>query len=149
VTPIPDFEEFESRVLVSNQIVAALKDPNVNMVGVYGMSGAGKTTLAEKIGADLQLDRTFSYVVLATVSEKQNQLENNYQPNLLNIQKQIAGGSRYNCKAKTSGIERQSYVSSCRRKRKYSSFWMTFGPDLNLKKWESLLAAAFTRNSKS
>ncbi|KAK8300370.1 hypothetical protein V6Z12_D05G384500 [Gossypium hirsutum] len=63
------------------QIIEALKDENINMIGLWGMGGVGKTTLAREVGSQAQKLNLFDKVVITTVSQK---------PNLERIQDQIA-----------------------------------------------------------
>ncbi|KAK8300627.1 hypothetical protein V6Z11_D05G400700 [Gossypium hirsutum] len=63
------------------QIIEALKDENINMIGLWGMGGVGKTTLAREVGSQAQKLKLFDKVVITTVSQK---------PNLERIQDQIA-----------------------------------------------------------
>ncbi|PPD69051.1 hypothetical protein GOBAR_DD34069 [Gossypium barbadense] len=63
------------------QIIEALKDKNINMIGLWGMGGVGKTTLAREVGSQAQKLNLFDKVVITTVSQK---------PNLERIQDQIA-----------------------------------------------------------
>ncbi|MBA0804105.1 hypothetical protein Gohar_014257, partial [Gossypium harknessii] len=39
VVPTKDFKDFNSRKLMFNKIMEAVKDPNLNIIGVYGMPG--------------------------------------------------------------------------------------------------------------
>ncbi|TYG71539.1 hypothetical protein ES288_D05G405000v1 [Gossypium darwinii] len=63
------------------QIIEALKDENINMIGLWGMGGVGKTTLAREVGSQAQKLNLFDKVVLTVVSQK---------PNFERIQDQIA-----------------------------------------------------------
>ncbi|KAK9266275.1 hypothetical protein L1049_025352 [Liquidambar formosana] len=50
----------------------ALKDDQINMIGIYGMGGVGKTTLAEKVGKQAKEDNLFDEVVKIVVSQTPN-----------------------------------------------------------------------------
>ncbi|TXG69535.1 hypothetical protein EZV62_004470 [Acer yangbiense] len=75
-----DYEDFESRRSIVEDVLKALSNSDVHMVGVYGMGGAGKTTLARVVGK--QADKVFDVVVFVEVSET---------PDVRIIQKEIAG----------------------------------------------------------
>lgn len=44
-----DYVSFESRKSIRNGVLDALINPDVNMIGVYGMSGIGKTMLVKEM----------------------------------------------------------------------------------------------------
>ncbi|KAL5823790.1 hypothetical protein ACOSQ4_021690 [Xanthoceras sorbifolium] len=75
------FEDFESRTSTLTDVVNALSKPDVHMVGVYGMGGIGKTTLAREVGRKAKENKLFDSVVFVEVSEA---------PNIRNIQGVIA-----------------------------------------------------------
>ncbi|XP_031275698.1 uncharacterized protein LOC116134153 [Pistacia vera] len=75
------YEAFDSRMRVLQEIMEALKDSNVNMVGVYGMAGVGKTTLVKKVAWQAEEDKLFDQVVMTTVTQT---------PDLKNMQEEIA-----------------------------------------------------------
>ncbi|MBA0665562.1 hypothetical protein Goklo_005406, partial [Gossypium klotzschianum] len=68
VPPGKGYEEFDSRTLVLNEIIGALKDDSVSVIGVHGMGGIGKTTLVKEIARKVK-DKLFDSVVIATVTQ--------------------------------------------------------------------------------
>uniref|UniRef100_A0A2N9F5C0 NB-ARC domain-containing protein n=1 Tax=Fagus sylvatica TaxID=28930 RepID=A0A2N9F5C0_FAGSY len=61
-----DCEVFESRKLIFEELMEALRDDNCKRIGVHGLGGVGKTTLVKKVykkAKDL-----FSDIVMTTVS---------------------------------------------------------------------------------
>jgi Leucine-rich repeat (LRR) protein len=77
-----DHESLPSRLSLYEKIMDALKDDNINMVGVYGMGGVGKTTLVKQVAVQAKEQKLFDVVVMAVVSEALN---------IRRIQEQIAG----------------------------------------------------------
>uniref|UniRef100_A0A2C9V2W0 Uncharacterized protein n=1 Tax=Manihot esculenta TaxID=3983 RepID=A0A2C9V2W0_MANES len=69
VPSIYDNEALHSRVSILKKVMDALMDPAVDMIGVYGMGGIGKTTLANEVHRKAIEDKLFDVVVMATVSE--------------------------------------------------------------------------------
>ncbi|PSS33429.1 Disease resistance protein [Actinidia chinensis var. chinensis] len=67
-----DYEIFDSRASVFKDVVDALKDSKVTVIGVHGTGGVGKTTLVKEVGKQLKEDRTFDEVVMAVVSKDAN-----------------------------------------------------------------------------
>ncbi|XP_074290263.1 putative disease resistance protein At4g14610 isoform X2 [Silene latifolia] len=80
--PVDFMDGLESREEVLRKILIDLNDDQVNIVGVYGMGGCGKTTLVKEIAHKRAID-LFSKRVVVEVSEV---------PNIKGIQNQIAGG---------------------------------------------------------
>ncbi|KAG8661263.1 hypothetical protein MANES_02G215700v8 [Manihot esculenta] len=67
---VKECEPFESRTSVVDEILNALKDAGVNLIGVYGMGGVGKTTLVKHIATLVRELGIFKLVVIATVTLK-------------------------------------------------------------------------------
>ncbi|XP_060676028.1 uncharacterized protein LOC125421229 isoform X2 [Ziziphus jujuba] len=76
-----DFINFDTRKEITTRIMEALEDGNVKMVGVYGMPGAGKTTLVKEIAKEALDKSLFKDAIVITVSQT---------PNLKNIQREVA-----------------------------------------------------------
>ncbi|KAK0601298.1 hypothetical protein LWI29_022924 [Acer saccharum] len=76
-----DFMLFESTAKSFNLIIEALKDDKTNVVGLYGMGGVGKTTLAKAVVKKAKEEKIFNEVVMVAVSQT---------PNIRGIQGQLA-----------------------------------------------------------
>ncbi|KAH1030302.1 hypothetical protein J1N35_046035 [Gossypium stocksii] len=74
-----DCMDSESSKSAFDQIMEAMKA--VNMIGLYGMPGVGKTTLAQEVGKHAGEQKLFDKVVMFTMSQN---------PNINNIQDKIA-----------------------------------------------------------
>ncbi|XP_054780470.1 disease resistance protein At4g27190-like [Prosopis cineraria] len=61
--------KLESRNKMKEEILLALKDPKLSRIGVYGLSGVGKTTLAGEIVEQVKHERLFDEVVMVTISQ--------------------------------------------------------------------------------
>ncbi|KAJ6301145.1 hypothetical protein OIU77_015454 [Salix suchowensis] len=77
----------------------ALKDDNINMIGLYGMGGVGKTTLVKEVGRRAKETQLIDEVLLATVS---------HNPNVKNIQDRMAEslGLQFDVKTKKGRADR-------------------------------------------
>lgn len=64
-----DYEHFDSRMKVFQNIMEVLKDTNVDMIGVYGVNGVGKTTLVKQIAMRVIEDKLFDKVVFVEVTQ--------------------------------------------------------------------------------
>ncbi|KAB2606088.1 disease resistance protein [Pyrus ussuriensis x Pyrus communis] len=80
--PTEEYEAFESRAFTVKKIMEELRNPNTNMIGVYGIGGVGKTTLIKEVFRQATKEELFDDVVLV-LDVKQN-------PDLERIQKEIA-----------------------------------------------------------
>lgn len=63
------YVSFESRRSTLNGVLDALINPDVNMIGVNGMSGIGKTVLVKEAARQVKEDKLFDEVVFAEVSQ--------------------------------------------------------------------------------
>ncbi|XP_050209199.1 disease resistance protein RPS2-like [Mercurialis annua] len=68
-----DLEKLDSRLSIRKQVMDALKDPNLSRIGVYGMSGVGKSTLAKEVHRLALTEKLFDDVVFVAVSGEHDQ----------------------------------------------------------------------------
>ncbi|XP_074572017.1 putative disease resistance protein At4g27220 [Curcuma longa] len=76
-----DFVNFGATKEAMQKVIDALNDDKVNLIGIYGMGGVGKTTLMEEIGRKVKEAEKFDVVIDVVVSQK---------PNIAQIQRDIA-----------------------------------------------------------
>ncbi|XP_057745250.1 disease resistance protein At4g27190-like [Arachis stenosperma] len=74
-------QNLEPRKPIMENIMHALRDPKVSMVGVYGLGGVGKTTLVEEVYHIAKENQLFDEVVMATISKT---------PDIKTVQEEIA-----------------------------------------------------------
>ncbi|KAK2640397.1 hypothetical protein Ddye_028192 [Dipteronia dyeriana] len=70
--PSKEYQTFESRTSILKDIIDALNDSDVNMVGIYGMGGVGKTTLAKEVAREAGQKNglsLFDKIIFVEVSE--------------------------------------------------------------------------------
>ncbi|XP_022742503.1 disease resistance protein At4g27190-like [Durio zibethinus] len=75
------YEAFESRKDTMEKILKALQDPDLKTIGVFGMTGIGKTMLVKEVARRAKEESLFDEVAMATVSRN---------PNIKEIQGKIA-----------------------------------------------------------
>ncbi|CAL5418312.1 unnamed protein product [Camellia sinensis] len=64
---------FDSREEIFEEIMKALADPCIKMIGLYGPGGVGKTTMAIEVGKLAKQNGLFDDVVMATISQTLNE----------------------------------------------------------------------------
>ncbi|KAL4300978.1 hypothetical protein HN51_052376 [Arachis hypogaea] len=74
-------QNLESRKPIIENIMHALRDAKVSMVGIYGLGGVGKTTLVEEVYQIAKENQLFDEVVMATISKT---------PDIKTVQEEIA-----------------------------------------------------------
>ncbi|KAL7197621.1 hypothetical protein ACSBR2_020206 [Camellia fascicularis] len=79
--PSTGFKGFESRNLIVKQIIEALKDDEINLVGLCGMGGVGKTTMVKHVAKLVEEEKLLNEVAMAVVSQ---------EPNFIQVQSCIA-----------------------------------------------------------
>ncbi|KAG5556964.1 hypothetical protein RHGRI_007268 [Rhododendron griersonianum] len=94
-----NYVNFDSRASFFNDIMDALKDPIVNMIGVSGLSGVGKTTLVKEVGEQMRQDGTFKQVAIAVVSTNVNVKE---------VQSQLADSLHFDLNATGDEVNKRA-----------------------------------------
>ena len=96
-----DYGAFQSRESTFNQIMEALRNEDMRMIGVWGMGGVGKTTLVKQVAQQAEEDKLFHKVVMV--------LHISQTPNIAEIQEKIARmlGLKFEVKEDRAGRLRQ------------------------------------------
>ncbi|KAK8467079.1 hypothetical protein PHAVU_008G245200 [Phaseolus vulgaris] len=101
-----DFIMFKSTEASYNKLIETLKNKSVSMIGLVGLGGSGKTTLAKEVGKKAEEMKLFEKVVMATVSQP---------PNIISIQDQVVDQLSFPLN-ETSDIGRAQRLSERLRK---------------------------------
>ncbi|GKE50612.1 probable disease resistance protein, partial [Tanacetum coccineum] len=72
IWPSSNVDGFESRKGLLRLVMEALVDDSVNVIGVYGMGGIGKTTFVEQVAKQADANQLFDEMVMVVVSHKPN-----------------------------------------------------------------------------
>ncbi|XP_057513859.1 disease resistance protein At4g27190-like [Actinidia eriantha] len=75
------FAGLESRKTKVKEIMKALDDENINVIGICGMGGVGKTTIVEEVFRQANAEKKFDKIVMVVVSQT---------PNVTKIQDEVA-----------------------------------------------------------
>ena len=96
-----DYEAFQSRESTFKQIMQALRNEDMRMIGVWGMGGVGKTTLVKQVAQQAREDKLFHEVVMAS--------DISQTPNIAEIQGKIANmlGLKFEAEEDRAGRLRQ------------------------------------------
>ncbi|KAG6703264.1 hypothetical protein I3842_07G075400 [Carya illinoinensis] len=63
-----DYITFESRILAVKELIESLGDPNINLIGLWGMPGIGKTTLVREVAKQAKKEKLFDEVAMVVVT---------------------------------------------------------------------------------
>ncbi|ESW11930.1 hypothetical protein PHAVU_008G071200 [Phaseolus vulgaris] len=93
------YESFASRNTNMEMIMKALEDSTIDMIGVHGPGGVGKTTLVKEVAKIAREKKLFKTVVIANISRN---------PDFKNIQGQIAAmlGMRLQGESEIARVDR-------------------------------------------
>ncbi|XVF77469.1 hypothetical protein PTKIN_Ptkin14bG0046700 [Pterospermum kingtungense] len=87
-----DFMPSKATNLTFSHIIKALNTNGVNMIGLYGMPGVGKTTLVKEVWKQAKEQKLFDYVMMVTMSQT---------PDINKIQDRIAESLHFKFEAST------------------------------------------------
>ncbi|CAA2935319.1 disease resistance At4g27190-like [Olea europaea subsp. europaea] len=88
-------EDFETRLSTKKKIKEALKDKDISIIGICGMSGIGKTTMAKEIVNEVKDEKLFKEVAFAVVSN---------DPDISKIQDQLGEALGLKIEEKTNTV---------------------------------------------
>ena len=74
---VSNYEAFQSRVPIFNKIMDALRDNDINCIGVVGIGGVGKTTLVKQVTHQAMQEKLFTtqvYIDLSSMTRHSDEL---------------------------------------------------------------------------
>ncbi|KAF5930706.1 hypothetical protein HYC85_031579 [Camellia sinensis] len=71
---INKFAAFESRKSMVKEIMKALDDDNINVIGGCGMGGVGKTTIVKEVCGQAKAERKFDKVAMVVMAESEKKI---------------------------------------------------------------------------
>ncbi|GKV49270.1 hypothetical protein SLEP1_g56030 [Rubroshorea leprosula] len=102
------FEQFESRMPILNRVMEALRSASVHKIGIHGLPGVGKTTLAKEVARQAKEAQLFDEIVMASVTKN---------PDLKKIQGEIADQLGLDLRGETE-LGRAYHLKEYLRKKK-------------------------------
>ncbi|XP_065631972.1 probable disease resistance protein At4g27220 isoform X2 [Quercus suber] len=69
MTTYKDYMTIKSRMSIVEQLMDALGDANINVIGVWGMPGVGKTTFVREVAKQVKEKKLFYEVAIAEVTQ--------------------------------------------------------------------------------
>ncbi|KAI7997475.1 putative disease resistance protein [Camellia lanceoleosa] len=98
------FMEFKSRISTLKEVIETLKNDEINIIGICGISGVGRTTMVKQVAAKAQNENLFNEIVMVVLGSLSTSLSN--------VQCQIADQLRLKLEGETL-IQR----AACLRRR--------------------------------
>ncbi|KAJ4721537.1 Disease resistance protein [Melia azedarach] len=69
LSSVKGYEAFDSRLPTLENIRNAVTDPDISIIGVYGMGGIGKTTLVKEVARQAKKEKLFDEVIFTELSQ--------------------------------------------------------------------------------
>ncbi|XP_043810325.1 disease resistance protein At4g27190 isoform X2 [Manihot esculenta] len=92
-------KNFKSRESILDDILMALKNDDLRVIGICGMSGIGKTTMVKQLMKNMETKKLFDEFAMVAVSDT---------PDFRKIQDEIASCLRLELKSNESEVDRKS-----------------------------------------
>ncbi|KAK9218757.1 hypothetical protein WN943_007394 [Citrus x changshan-huyou] len=103
------YEAFKSRISTLNDILGALRNPDISMLGICGMGGIGKTMLAKEVARKAKNNKLFDLVVFSEMSQS---------PDIRKIQGEIADKLGLTFREESESGRARSLFSRLKKKKR-------------------------------
>ncbi|KAL7194575.1 hypothetical protein ACSBR1_034909 [Camellia fascicularis] len=70
------FMEFKSRISTLKEVIETLKNDEINVIGICGISGVGKTTMVKQVALKAQKENLFDEIVMVVLGSLSTSLSN-------------------------------------------------------------------------